>query len=129
MSTQNSEPITEGLLGPQASGLKSNQIIICRQTGCHDISTTQGYCRIHYLFSWKKLKTKEAKKKGQELEAYLEEVGRKFPEEFLEKLRADVDEMIEKAKAEDSDDEPAIEALDGDEDLDTIIKGLRVEDY
>lgn len=111
----------------------SNQIVICRHTGCHDISTTHGYCRLHYLASWKKLKTKEAKKKGQELDIYLKELGRRFPEEFMDKLRSEIEEMGLKEGSSDSDEEKSsgglFEASEEDDDLDTIIKGLRVEDF
>ena len=110
----------------------SNKIVICRQTGCHDISTTHGFCRFHYLASWKKMKSKEAKKRGQELEVYLTEMSRKFPEEFLEKLRSELEEVAEKERVEEGDDATErglFDAIEGDEDIDTIIKGLKVEDY
>ncbi len=59
------------------------------------------------------------------------ELSRKFPEEFLEKLRNDVEEIIEKDRVEESDDgeRGIFDAMEGDEDIDTIIKGLRVEDF
>jgi hypothetical protein len=109
-----------------------NQIVICKFAGCHDIATTQTFCRFHYLSSWRKLKTKEAKRKGQELEGYLQEMSKKFPEEFLEKLKVEVEDMAEKeAASSDSDDDKGgmIDQIDGDDDLDTIIKGLKVEDF
>ncbi|MBN8554078.1 MAG: hypothetical protein J0L93_01405 [Deltaproteobacteria bacterium] len=110
---------------------KSNQIVICKNPGCHDIATTLSFCRFHYLSSWRKLKTKEAKKKGQELKIYLKDMGRKFPEEFLEKLKAEIEDMSEKeAAGESSDDDKGLfDQMDGEEDLDTIIKGLKVEDF
>lgn len=109
-----------------------NQIVICKFTGCHDIATTQTFCRFHYLSSWKKLKTKEAKRKGQELEKYLEDMSKKFPEEFLEKLKVEVEDMAEKeAASSDGDEEKGgmFDQIEGDDDLDTIIKGLKVEDF
>jgi hypothetical protein len=112
---------------------KANQIVICKQTGCHDISTTHGFCRFHYLSSWRKLKSKEAKKKGVELEAYLDEMTRKFPEEFIQKLKVEVEEMAEKealGEAEETAEKGALfDAMDDDEDLETIIHGLKVEDF
>jgi hypothetical protein len=111
-----------------------NQIVICKQSGCHDISTTTGFCRFHYLASWRKLKTKEARKKGIELESYLEELTRRFPEEFLQKLKLEVEEMSEKESM--GEGEEGIERAGGlfdqmedDEDLETIIQGLKVEDF
>ncbi len=122
------EPITEETL---KSASNANQIVICKVSGCHDIATTKLFCRFHYLTGWKRLKTKEAKKKGQELEAYLEELGKRFPEEFLEKLKGEIEEFSEReTSAGESDDseKSLFDQADGDEDLDTIIKGLRVED-
>lgn len=120
------------LASESLTSVKSNQIVICKQTGCHDISTIHGFCRFHYLASWKKLKTKEAKKKGQELKTYLEDLGRRFPEEFIEKLKSEMEELSEKeavsGDADEADKGSLFDQMDGDEDLDTIIKGLKVED-
>jgi hypothetical protein len=111
---------------------QSNQIVICKSAGCHDISTTHSFCRFHYLASWRKLKTKEAKRKGVELKAYLTDLSRKFPEDFLEKLRSELDDSSEKSASSDSDDDDRnglFDPVDGDEDIDTIIKGIKVEDF
>lgn len=112
---------------------KPNQIVICKQTGCHDISTTQSFCRFHYLSSWRKIKGKEAKKRGVELDAYLEDLMRKFPEEFIQKLRSEIEEMAEKEamgeSEENSEKSGLFDQMDDDEDLDTIIHGLKVEDF
>lgn len=112
-----------------------NQIVICKFAGCHDMATTVDLCRFHYLASWKKLKTKEAKKRGQELDSYLEELSRKFPEEFFAKLRNDVEEMSEREELSDSEEGSSsdrsslFDSMEDDEDLDHIIHGLKVEDY
>jgi hypothetical protein len=111
--------------------LSANKIVICKFLGCHDIVTTQSFCRFHYLASWKKLKTKEAKKKGQELQAYLKLLSQKFPEEFLEKLKTEVEDMSEREGAEEeATEKPSLfDAMEGDDDLETIIQGLKVEDF
>ena len=116
---------------------QSNKIEICKVQGCHDIATTQSHCRFHYLAGWRKLKTREAKKKGKELEVYLSDLSRKFPEEFLEKIRAEVDEIIDRdSRSEETSEDSGersggfFEGIEGgDDDMDTIIKGLKVEDY
>lgn len=112
---------------------RPNQIVICKQSGCHDISTTHSFCRFHYLASWRKIKSKEAKKKGLELEVYLEDMMRKFPEEFIQKLKSEVEEMAEKeamGESEENNEKSGLfDQMDDDEDLDTIIHGLKVEDF
>ena len=111
----------------------SNKIVICTHQGCHDIATTKEMCRFHYLASWRKIKGKEAKKHGKALDEYLRELSKKFPEEFLVKLRADLEEMSEKEEGSEGDDSQdrssAFDQIDDDEDLDHIVHGLKVEDY
>ncbi len=111
----------------------SNKIVICRHQGCHDIATTKEMCRFHYLASWRKMKTKEAKKHGKALEEYLGELAQKFPEEFLLKLKSDLEEMSEKEDSTETEEATertsAFDQLDDDEDLDHIVHGLKVEDY
>lgn len=112
-------------------GKASNRIVICKKAGCHDMATLSGFCRLHYLSSWKKLKTKEAGKRGKKLEAYLQELSTRFPEEFLEKLKAEVEDMAENSSETESEKEG--ETFGGDdgseEDFDSIMKGLKVEDF
>ncbi len=112
----------------------SNKIVICKDSKCFDMATVRGHCRLHYLANWKKIKTKEAKREGKELQSYLQELATRFPEEYLDKLKAEIEEMAAAAEqsggsseAEDSA-ERAFEA-DSDEDMETIIKGIRIEDF
>lgn len=126
------EELMESTLASEHSGKSvSNRIVICKNSGCRDVAQVKNYCRLHYLATWKKQKSKEASKEGEDLRTYLKQIKGRFPEEFFEKLKADVEEMIAEGTKESSDSEPrsAFEPVDGDEDMDTIIKGIRVEDY
>ena len=111
--------------------LNSNRILICKSGGCFDMATISGYCRLHYLSIWKTLKQKEARKKGKDLKSYLVELSSRFPEEFFERLKNEIEEMgTEAASSSDSDDRSPFDSSDNsDDDLDTIIKGIRVEDF
>jgi len=120
----------EALLAAARS--KPNRIVICKNTGCNDVSTSHEFCRLHYLANWKKLKLKEAKNQGLGLDIYLKELSARFPEEFFEKLRADVEEMAAEGITE--TEEPADGMgrsfdVESDEDMDDIMKGIRIEDY
>jgi len=108
----------------------SNRILICKAAGCFDMATVSSFCRLHYLSNWKKLKSKEARKKGQDLKLYLAELSNRFPEEFFEKLRNDVEEMgNDSSSSSESEERSGFDSEAGDEDIDTIIKGIRVEDF
>lgn len=115
------------------SSATSNRIFICGQKGCNDIVTTGKYCRFHYLATWKKTKQDEAKKKGQKLEAYLQDLSQRFPEDFLERLKGEIDEMgLESDKDESSEKSSSFfedTSESADADVDTIIKGIRIEDF
>lgn len=115
------------------SSMSSNRIVICKFAGCYDMATVpEGFCRLHYLSNWKKLKSKEAKSEGKALEEYLKELSGRFPEEFFEKLRAELEEMAagDQGGSDDSSDRSSFyDSDDSDDDMDTIIKGIKVEDY
>lgn len=95
------------------------------------MATISGFCRLHYLSNWKTLKQKEARKKGKDLKSYLVELSSRFPEEFFERLKSEIEEMgTEAASSNDGDDRSPFDSSDNsDDDLDTIIKGIRVEDF
>jgi hypothetical protein len=112
--------------------LNSNRILICKSGGCFDMATISGFCRLHYLSNWKSLKTKEARKKGKDLKSYLVELSSRFPEEFFDKLKNEIEEMGTEAATAgaDADERSPFDSNEpGDDDLDTIIKGIRVEDF
>lgn len=110
----------------------SNRIVICSFSGCYDMATIKGFCRLHYLSNWKRLKAKEAKSEGLELQDYLKQLAARFPEEYFEKLRNEIDEMASKEAAKESaaeERQSMFEADDADDDVDYIISGIRVEDF
>ncbi|TVQ80263.1 MAG: hypothetical protein EA369_02950 [Bradymonadales bacterium] len=123
--------VSEDAVEPRIA--KSNRIEICKFAGCFDMATVGGFCRLHYLASWKKMKSKEAKKKGKDLKSYLAELSTRFPEEFMEKLKSDIEELSTEAStttSSESEEKSAFEPPEaGDEDIDTIIRGIRVEDF
>ena len=128
-----SELMPESTVVESVAQFKSNRIVICKTPGCFDMATVGGFCRLHYLSNWKKVKSKEAKSHGKGLEEYLQELATRFPEEYFDKLRAELEEMSSSDSSDSSDDREERSSFydteDGDEDMDTIIKGIRVEDF
>lgn len=75
------------------------------------------------------MKGSEAKKAGLELEDYLSEMASRFPEEFFEKLRNELEDMSNQDSS-DNDEKPSFfDQVENDDDMDTIIKGIKIEDY
>jgi len=63
---------------------------ICREVACELMSTTGGYCRMHYIKNWKKIKRKELILKEKKLNHYIEELVSKYPDKYIEAIRVDL---------------------------------------
>lgn len=51
-------------------------IKICLEEGCKNQSAVNGYCRLHYLKNWKRLKQAEKKRVEDKLDKYVEGICR-----------------------------------------------------
>lgn len=83
---------------------------VCREVACEGLSTTAGYCRLHYIKNWKKIKRKELILKEGKLNQYIEELVAKYPDKYIEAIRQDL--------ASDKDFAKVIYDLDLDESVD-----------
>jgi hypothetical protein len=83
---------------------------VCREVACEGLSTTAGYCRLHYIKNWKKIKRKEVILKEGKLNQYIEELVVKYPDKYIEAIRQDL--------ASDKDFAKVIYDLDLDEGTD-----------
>ncbi len=63
---------------------------VCREVACELMCTTGGYCRMHYIKNWKKIKRKEMILKEKKLNHYIEELVSKYPDKYIEAIRQDL---------------------------------------
>lgn len=63
---------------------------VCREVACELMATTGGYCRMHYIKNWKKIKRKEMILKEKKLNHYIEELVSKYPDKYIEAIRQDL---------------------------------------
>jgi hypothetical protein len=83
---------------------------VCREVACEGLSTSGGYCRLHYIKNWKKIKRKELILREKKLNQYIEELVAKYPDKYIEAIRQDL--------ANDKDFAKVIYDLDLDEGVD-----------
>lgn len=83
---------------------------VCREVACEGLATSAGYCRLHYIKNWKRIKRKELILKEGKLIQYIEELVSKYPEKYIEVIRQDL--------ASDKDFAKVIADLDIDESVD-----------
>lgn len=63
---------------------------VCREVACELMATTGGYCRMHYIKNWKKIKRKEIILREKKLNSYIDELVSKYPDKYIEAIRQDL---------------------------------------
>ncbi|MFN7685965.1 MAG: hypothetical protein ACK5QT_11210 [Oligoflexia bacterium] len=90
------ERVTERLMGRIAAEPLADSV--CREVACEGLGTSAGYCRLHYIKNWKKIKRKDVILKEGKLNQYIEELVGKYPEKYIEAIRQDLANDKEFAK-------------------------------
>ena len=113
-----------GRVSPEVSGDS-----VCREVACEGLGTTAGYCRLHYIKNWRKIKRKEVILKEGKLNIYIEELVSKYPEKYLEAIRHDLANDKEFAKVlQDLDLDESIDDFEGEgSDSDVVIDSIKRE--
>jgi hypothetical protein len=93
---------------------------VCREVACEGLATSGGYCRMHYIKNWKKIKRKELILKEGKLNQYIEELVAKYPDKYIEAIRQDL--------ASEKDFAKVIYDLDLDESVDDFeVEGENID--
>lgn len=108
------------------------RIKICKEEGCHNSQTTSGYCRLHYLKNWKRLKAEVQERAAKRLNRYVEFICKQHPDRYVdvikENLRSKNFEKTTDDRFHEVDDlynlfnEPTYE-----EDIERLIHDLKIE--
>jgi DNA-binding phage protein len=110
------------------------KIKICREEGCNNSATTEGYCRLHYLTNWKKIKSKKQRTAAERLNRYIEHIVKSHPNRYIDEIKRDIrSRNFEKDIAEeygsDMDDIYKIFSDPGyDAEVEDLIRKLKIED-
>ena len=62
----------------------------CFERGCDNPATTEGYCRFHYIKSWKDIKKKQSVLGEGKLFSHVEGIATNFPIQIMESLVSDL---------------------------------------
>lgn len=102
---------------------------VCREIACEGLGTTAGYCRLHYIKNWRKIKRKEVILKEGKLNIYIEELVSKYPEKYLEAIRQDLASDKEFAKVlQDLDLDESVDDFESEgSDSDVVIDSIKRE--
>lgn len=76
--------------GAKKAAAPKNYEEMCREIACESSSSTAGYCRLHYIKNWKKIKRKELILREKKLNQYIEELISKYPDKYIEAIKQDL---------------------------------------
>jgi hypothetical protein len=112
---------------PLSSGRGLSDSEVCREIACEGLSTTAGYCRLHYIKNWRKIKRKEIILKEGKLNQYIEELVAKYPDKYIEAIRQDLATDKEFSKViSDLDLDESPDDFEGDgENVDALIDTIK----
>jgi hypothetical protein len=98
----------------------------CREPGCEHEFVLVGYCRMHYIKNWRRIKRKEAILASGQLNNYVEELVNKYPDKYLDVIRQDLATEKEWGKVVvDLELEATDEEGGAEEDIDAVAEGVR----
>ena len=99
----------------------------CREPLCDNDPLISGFCRLHYIKNWRKIKRKEAILATGQLNNYVEELVHKYPEKYLDVIRQDLASEKDWAKVVvDLELETGDEEASGDEETESVAaEGVR----
>lgn len=110
------------------------KIKLCKEQGCNNAQTTQGYCRFHYLKNYKRIKSEKERKAAERLNKYIEAIVAKYPDRYMDVLKKEIRSRHIEGNIPDEfgselDDVYKIFSDPGyEEEIERLIKDLRIED-
>lgn len=97
---------------------------VCHEPSCDHLATALGFCRMHYIKNWKRIKLKEEILNSGRLRTFLVELANKYSEKYLHALRHDLqdDESLARVIRE-------LDLRETDDDLANIDTSNAIESY
>lgn len=107
------------------------RIKICKEEGCHNAQTTSGYCRLHYLKYWKKIKADVQERSAKRLNNYIEAICRKNPKKYVEVIKDEINQdrigKVETGHRDVDDLYHIFNEATYEEDINRLIQDLKIE--
>ena len=106
---------------------------LCKMKDCRNVGTTLGYCRLHYLKNWKKIREQQKKKAAQNLNKYVDHIMKRHPDNYVETIKHDLRHAGHFQKRADeyfADDEysDVMDDVDMGAEVDRILDHIKVDE-
>jgi hypothetical protein len=70
---------------------KRSHLKICAHSKCKSGVESGGYCRLHYLANWKRIKLNNQLKAEERLNQFVDRLAKKYPDSFMKKIKEGVE--------------------------------------
>ncbi len=75
-----------------APKVKKKKAPVCAQRGCRKPASSQSYCRLHYFSHWREIKEDEKTRAERRLNAYVDRLAKRYPDDYLEKIKEGIED-------------------------------------
>jgi hypothetical protein len=65
---------------------------VCSIKACKKPAVSQGYCRLHYFAHWREMKEDEKTRAERRLNAYVDRLAKRYPDDYLEKIKEGIED-------------------------------------
>jgi len=89
----------------------------CEYPKCKATAQSMGYCRLHYLANWKRIKLSNQLKAEARLNHFVDKLAKKYPDSYMEKIKEGVESeerFLEITKELDIDSKETIKETDSE---------------
>lgn len=100
--------------------------------GCVSEQTTDGFCRLHYLKNWKKIRTEKKKKSLRSLNKYIDNIIKTAPDRYVDTLKENLRNPLDFGSSTTGyfsrdDFDNVVDDLGYKEDIDVLIDNIKVD--
>jgi len=102
----------------------------CMHSRCKAKAVIEGYCRLHYIANWKTIRFNKKVKAEQKLNSYVDKLIKKYPKDFLEKIKESLESEDKfKEAMEEFDIEADFESTETDREfLEKFIRNIKPDE-
>jgi hypothetical protein len=89
----------------------------CGHSKCKEAAGETGYCRLHYLANWKRIKLNNQLKAEARLNHFVDKLAKKYPDSYIEKIKEGVeneDRFLEITKELDIESKESVKETDSE---------------
>ncbi len=102
---------------------------LCQDRECVTLIENTGYCRLFYIKNWQQIQKKRGILTGGQLEKFIAEIADKYPDKYLEAIRADLGDVqsFRKVVSQLDLEVADVEGVEDEENVDDVVGSVKAD--